>query len=224
MLQRCCRGKWIKLIINHETPEYIKAASQIGLHKWNGAYYYSIEICKNIIPNVKTDRNWITVNLHDDQVGCDHAIFFVHDHWNFELYDWLSKYNDLILVCSWKEDLKKMQQFGKSIYLPLSVDVDEVKKYRTKKTKGTAFAGRKERANGFNVPDNIDYLCYMPRETLLKRMARYKKIYAVDRVSLEAQILGCKVISYNGRPAGKVLDNKDAAKILQNKLDEIDIY
>ena len=76
----------------------------------------------------------------------------------------------------------------------------------------------------FNIPDGIDYLSYMPRETLLKRMAKYKKIYAVDRVSLEAQILGCKVISYNGRPAGKVLDNKDAAKILQNKLNKIDAY
>ena len=38
------------MIINHERPEYIKARAKIGKGKWNGAYYYSIEICERIIP------------------------------------------------------------------------------------------------------------------------------------------------------------------------------
>ena len=51
------------MIIDHTHPLYKSRLKDAGNNKYNGAYYYSKEIVKNIIPNVKTDRNWITVNL-----------------------------------------------------------------------------------------------------------------------------------------------------------------
>ena len=66
----------------------------------------------------------------------------------------------------------------------------------------------------------------MPRELLLDELAKYKKAYAVGRCALEAKALGCEILPYDDRfpdpSIWKVLDNKEAAKILQEKLDEID--
>lgn len=46
------------MIIDHNNPLYVKKRnSLINGNKYNGAYYYSREIVKNIIPLVKTDRN-----------------------------------------------------------------------------------------------------------------------------------------------------------------------
>ena len=66
----------------------------------------------------------------------------------------------------------------------------------------------------------------MKREDLLRRMTQYKTIYAVGRTSIEARALGCEIMPYDKRfpdpSIWRVLDNRDAAKILQQKLDEID--
>ena len=70
------------MIIDHTDERYIKRRDSIGLHRYNGAYYYSKEIVKNIIPNVKTDRHWITVKVPGE--GFDHSILFVHDNVDFE--------------------------------------------------------------------------------------------------------------------------------------------
>ena len=52
------------MIIDHNHPLYAKKRNNlINGNKYNGAYYYSREIVKNIIPLVKTDRNWITIRL-----------------------------------------------------------------------------------------------------------------------------------------------------------------
>ena len=57
-------------------------------------------------------------------------------------------------------------------------------------------------------------------------MAEYEQIYAVGRTAIEAKILGCEVLPYDVRYPDprmwKVIDNKDAAKLLQKKLDVID--
>ena len=45
------------MIIDHNHPDYKAKWKTLGEDKYNGAYYYSKEIVKNIIPNVKTDRN-----------------------------------------------------------------------------------------------------------------------------------------------------------------------
>ena len=76
------------------------------------------------------------------------------------------------------------------------------------------------------MPIDIDYIEGLPREELLAEMAKYKKVYAVGRTAIEAKILGCEVLPYDDRypdpEIWQVLDNRDAAKILQEKLDEID--
>ena len=214
------------MIINHEHPKYIKALNSIGKNRWNGAYYYSVEICKNIIPNVITDRNWVTIDPKDEYTGCDHAIVFIHNHLRCpEWYEWLGKYKDLILVCSAFEDMPKLAHIGTPVYLPLSVDIEEVKKYRRPKTKEIAFAGRIEKIRGCDLQiDGVDFIGHQPREVFLAQMAEYRKAYAVDRAEIEARILGCEVIPYGywSYAPDKNIDNKAAAFLLQGILDEID--
>lgn len=191
-------------------------------NKYNGAYYYSIEICDRMIPNIKTDYNWITVNVQG--VGCDHAIVFIHNNQYPERYEWLSQYKDLILVCGVPETCEKVAHLGRTIYLPLSIDVENVTGYRREKTRDTAFAGRPSKKRGIKLPDGIDYIEGLPRSTLLRRMAQYKNIYAVGRTAIEAKALGCNILPYDPRypdpERWKVIDNLEAAKMLQEELDK----
>ena len=86
------------MIIDHTHPLYAKkrrAMSQDG--KYNGAYYYSKDIVKYIIPNVKTDRKWVTVRLGDCTENLDHSIVFIHNNLHPEFYEYLSNYKDLLL-------------------------------------------------------------------------------------------------------------------------------
>lgn len=213
------------MIINHTYPDYILARNRIGKSRYNGAFYYSKEICENMIPLIKTDRNWITVELKT--IGLDHSIVFVHNRLHPEWYDHYEKYNDVIFVCSVKHMCEKLKHLGKTILLPLSVDVEYVKQFRRKKDKDVAFVGRKAKLKEIPsvIPEGTDYVCGMPRDQLLSEMARYRKVYAVDRVAIEAKILGCEVLPYepnNMEDVWEVLDNKDAAKILQRELEKID--
>lgn len=210
--------------IDHTTPAYKKLRSRIGKSRWNGAYYYSIEICKRIIPNVKTDRPWITINTNGLISAFDRAIVFAHNHKGCPShYEWLKGYKDLIFVCSERDDMPKLEHLGTPIYLPLSVDVEYVKKFRKEqKTKDVAFFGRTERIKEIAdyLPEGIEYVSGMDRERLLRRLADYKTVYALDRVAIEAQILGCNVLPYPDR--WKVIDNLEAAQMLQKELDKID--
>ena len=213
------------LIIDHTHPKYRQKWLNAGRGKYNGAFYYSKEIVRNIIPNVRTDRNWITVNVPG--VGADHSIVFIHNNLHPEHYDWLRDYKDLVLVVGIPETIEKVAGLGKVIYLPLSIDVAEVKAYKVKeKTKGSAFVGRPAKRRNVELPDGIDFIEYLPRKELLRKMAHYETVYAVGRCAIEAKALGCKLKAYDPRfpkvSRWKVLDNKDAAKILQVKLNEID--
>ena len=214
------------MIIDHDFVPY-RQLWQGSINKHNGAFYYSKEIVKNIIPNVKTYRNWITVNVPPH--GCDYAIVFIHNNLNpTERYAWLEKYKDLVLVCGTPETVQKVAHLGKAIYLPLSVDVEDLKKYRAKKTKDAAYVGRpiKKYYEGVKLPDDIDYLENLPRTKILKEMAKYKTIYAVGRCAIEAKVLGCQVKAYDPRfpdpDRWQVLDNHEAAKLLQKEIDKID--
>lgn len=218
--------RW-EMIINHENKAYIAKRELLQAGRWNGAYYYSKEITENIIPNVKTDRNWILVNVEGQ--GCDHAIVFIHNNLHPEKYDWLKQYKDLILVCGVPETVEKVQHLGKAIYLPLSIDTEYVGQFRTdKKKKGAAYVGRKAKAKDYTLPDGIEIVSGLPREELLKRLAGFETVYAVGRIALEAQCLNPDVIIAPCDPRfpdpsiWKVLDNKDAAKLLQKELDRID--
>lgn len=215
-----------RVSIDHTHPQYKDKRFASGINAHNGAYYYSKEICKNIIPLVKTTRNWITINV--DGVGVDHSIVFVHNNLNPEKYEWLRVYKDIVLVCGVQETVQKVAHIGRAIYLPLSIDVAEVMEYARPKTKDAAFVGRADKLNipGVKLPEGIDYIAGLPRAELLAAMAAYKRVYAVGRVALEAKALGCEVLAYDPRYPDPdrwvVLDNKAAAEILQKELDQID--
>lgn len=215
------------MIIDHTHPEYQERLKEIGKGRHNGCYYYSKEIVENIIPRVKTMRDWNVIGrevagMHDGM------IVFLHDNatpWN---YDWLKKYKDLVLVCSSNYTRQSVIYSGKTILLPMSIDTEYVKQFRTKKTKDTCFVGNVwVKANTTTrVTGKVDFFSSLPREKLLKEVAKYKRCYAIDRCALEAKVLGCELLpvetSYHCDNIGEVVDNRDAAEMLQKALDELD--
>lgn len=74
-------------VLCHTDPEYAAKREELGPKggMYNGAYYYSTEIVKNIIPRVSTNRPWVTVNIPGKCY--DGAIFFAHKNTNFERYE-----------------------------------------------------------------------------------------------------------------------------------------
>lgn len=205
------------MIISHNSKSYHKLNS---INRWNGAYYYSMEIVKNIIPKVKTDYNWVTINCKE---AADHSIVFVHNNLHPEHYDYLKPYKDLILVVGVPSTAAKVAHLGKVIYLPISVDVEYVKKFRCPKDRDECFVGRANKFDGTKAKG--DCISGIPRDQLLKRLARYRKAYAVGRCAIEARILGCEVLPYDPRfpdPAlWTIIDNSEAAAILQHELDAL---
>lgn len=205
-------------IFSHLSKEY-KTPSQM-----NGALLYSEEIVKYFIPKIITDRNWVTIRKVP--YCFDHSIVFIHNNLHPWFYDYLKNYKDLILVCGIESTCDKVKHLGTPIYLPLSVPVKEILKFRTKKTKSSAYAGRKGKFASCNVPLSIPHLQDLTHEQLLTEMAKYRSIYAVGRTAIEAKVLGCKILPYDPRfpdpSIWEVLDTDDAIKILQKKLDEID--
>ena len=129
-------------------------------------------------------------------------------------------------MCGIPETVEKVSHLGKAIYLPLSIDVENVKQYARPKTKKAAFVGRKAKRKGVELPEGIDYIEGLPRTKLLAAMAEYEEVYAVGRTAIEAKALGCKVLPYDPRfpdpERWRVLDNKEAAQMLQEKLNEIE--
>lgn len=217
-------------IIDHTHPESVRLQNSIGKHKWNGAYYYSVEVVQHFIPNIVTDRNWITIRA--GEVCLDHSIVFVHDIWRFEeKYGYTFPYEDIVYVVSMPDMLERVGRHGKVVYLPLSVDVQYVERFKREKDRKLGFFGRTEwRENwlqgAFEFPKGTDFVGMVPREELLWTMARYEQAYAVCRTAIEAKILGCEVLPFHQRfpdvSQWEVIDSRDAARMLQSKLDEID--
>lgn len=222
-------------IIDPTDPNYIAYCKMFhpkGSGAHNGAYYYSQEIVKNIIPNVKTWRPWDTLGMKHLR-SLDHAIVFIHHNLNHDkVYGWLKRYKDLVYVCStaasvsWATD----QLNGSTVFLPLSIDTGYVKQFKTKKTKEACYAGNlwkfKKPDIAKYVPEGTDFPSKnIPREELLKFIAPYKVCYAIGRTALEAKALGCEVRNCDSRYEGvnwALIDNKDAAGHLQEQLDIID--
>lgn len=209
-------------IVSHLTKGY----PNIEMH--NGAYYYSKELVENIIPYVKTKRPWVTIRVF---YKCfDNAIVFIHNNLNPDRYIWMTNFKNLVLVVSQPETAQRLYQWfpqARFIYLPLSIDTKYVKQFRTKKTKEVAFVGRLSKCTKeIKQNDKIDKLGDLPREELLKEMAKYKKVYAVGRCALEAKVLGCEVLQYDPRypkDIWDVYDNKEVIPILQKRLNQIDL-
>lgn len=220
------------MIISHEHPEYQKIRNK-AQHKNHGCWFYSNEIVDNIIPRVKTWRNWNTVGRDLPGMG-DHFIVFLHDNstpWN---YAWLKKYKDLVLVCSSKYTMDSVKFSGRTVFLPMNIDTEYVKQFIVpEKTKDTCFYGNPwvlENSEGGELLKDedlgIEFITNVPREEALKEVAKFKRCYAIDRCAQECQVLGCELLPlytrYSCDNFSRVLDNRDAAKILQEELDKLE--
>ena len=222
------------MIIDTNTPEYIKLRNALhGKGIYNGAYYYSQEIVKNIIPNVKTKRNWDTIGMRDAGSFDDAIVFLHHNVSHKRVYgDWLGKnYKNQIFIVNQWVTYHYVKSLGLPVFfLPLSIDTEYVSQFKTQKTKNACYAGNRwffrRRAIQRYVPAGTDFPPdNIPREELLKFMAQYKICYAIARCALEAQCLGCKLrqCAERFKPADfPLIDNKESAKMLQEILDKYD--
>ena len=211
------------MIFSHLNQEW--KDTHVGTN--NGAYWYSKELLENIVPKIKTDRNWVLINV--DNQCADHSIVFIHNNANPERYFWLSDYHDLILVCSQIKTLQflveMLPQFH-TVYLPLSIDTNYVKKFKTKKTKDWAYFGRECKCPDEIKYSGVDLIYGKNRDEQLKKVAKYKNVYAIGRCALEAKCLGCKTVSHRGEYENtdfKLLDNSEVIPMLQKIIDEIDV-
>ena len=217
------------MIFSHLSPEYKNYCKRNGIVPDNGAFYYSREIYKNIIPKIKTNRSWVLVNIPD--CCWDNSIVFIHNNANPERYKWLEKYKNLILICSNPKTLDFMiKMFPKfhSIMIPLSVDIKYLKQFKTKeKTKDKAYYGRLVKCPKKILKNNkIDKIYGTNRRENLKKVAQYKTVYAIGRCQIEAKALGCEVICHKGEYNNiywDLLDNADVVPELQRLINEIDM-
>lgn len=209
------------MIVDTTHPMYIAKWKWSKANKYNGAYYYSREIIKYFVPVVGYDRHWLTVNVKG--VGADHSIVFIHNNLHPENYSWLSKYDDLILVCGLPETMDKVRHLGTPVYLPLSIDTDEVRQYQRPKDMGVCYAGR---MNKRRHPANVPNVGGKERSAFLSEMARYEKVYAIGRCALEAKVLGCEILPYDERfpdpSIWNVVDSRDSARKLKKIIEDID--
>ena len=219
--------------ITHLNKRYQDKISLNPKKRYNGAYYYSVEIVKNMMPLIETKRPFVTINTGK---AYNHAIVFIHSNILLEeTYKYLHGYKDLILVCGLPETQIKMANLfpeHRTIYLPLSVDVDEVKQYYIpfdEKPHEKCYAGRAGKFSDSGDPlamFKVKMITNLERKDLLREMAKYKYVYAVGRVAIEAQLVGSKVLNYDKRFAPNVqwpvVDNKEAAKVLNNMIKDID--
>ena len=180
------------MIISHEDKDYRPPCE-------NGANIYSQLICKYFVPNIKTTRNWVTINVGR---AADHSIVFIHSNLNtLKKYNYLKKYKDLILVCSQPSTCRAVENLGKVIYLPLSIDVDYVKSFSNHvHDKEVCYAGRRTK-NGCDELERkrVEFLSDISHEDLLRRMGHYRYVYTVGLTALEAKVLGCNVLPYDSR-------------------------
>lgn len=191
----------------------------------NGAYWYTEEIEKRIVPHIETDRLWVLYNMRD--VTFHHAIVFVHNNVEPLNYTWLSRCKDLILVCGLPETCENMKGYGETLYLPLSIDVAEVEKHKQAKCRDVCYAGRATKRSYSTVNlSGVPMLAGMDRDRFLDNLAQYRQVYAVGRVALEAKVLGCEVLPFDKRfpdpDIWVVRDNEEVIPLLQKGLDEIE--
>lgn len=214
-------------IIDHNDKEYREIWARLGQGRYNGAFYYSKEIVKNIIPNVETWRPWVTVKTGR---AFDHAIVFIHNNLDTERYKYLEQYSDLVLVCGIPETCEKVAHLGKAIYLPLSIDLEYIEQFQRPRAeqKGVAYIGRRAKLSidGVQLPPDVPCIWNIKRQEMLKKMAGLAEVYAVGRTAVEATALGVKVLPFDSRyPDPSIwqpVDNKEAAIMLQTMLNIID--
>ena len=214
--------------INNRDYQAYRKAYMKGGH--NGAYYYAKEIEENIIPIVNTDYNWDLLGMRLTW-HMEHSLIFIHHCINMDtVYSWLKKYHDVILIVSQQHVFDwAVDQGYMAVLLPLSIDVNYVERFKRKKKFGACYAGNRwpfKRKDEEKIPNGVDFPPNnIAREDLLRFIAPYKQCYAIGRCAIEAKTLGCEILPFYWRypdPSHwKVLDNEDAAKMLQKALDMI---
>lgn len=208
-------------ILGTKDPVYARWMSRGLDGSHNGAHYYAKEIEDLILPHIEADVFVVTTGgtVQPKKVP-DGCVFVCHHNiMPVEVYKrFLNR--GILWVCSKPSTVEKLEKAGeKAVYIPLSVDTKYVEKFRTEKTRDIAFVG-----NFWNfkenylksLPDNVHEVGGLPRERLLKEMAKYRRVIAEGRCNMEAQILGCEVILPEyGKPSleaipREVLDSRDA--------------
>ena len=211
------------MIFSHESPEYAESLKTRNHN--HGAYWYSVEIVEHFIPTVKTDRNWVTIGYEGKCF--DHSIVFAHSNLYPKVYKYLERFDDLVLVCSWPQQMEAVKQWGRPVFLPMSVDVEKVRAYAREKDRDLCYAGRMEKCTtALKHTPGLDFITEIERGPFLTELARYLRAYAIDRVAIEAKVLGCEVLPYDRRfpdpDFWRVIDSREAAQMLQGILDGID--
>jgi hypothetical protein len=214
------------IIQDHNTTEYKAAQSKLNRGKFNGAYFYSKEIVDCFIPQIKTTYNWQTIN---HQKAPEHCIVFVHSNNALHRYDYLLKYKDIILVCSTHNSLNELKKKGhkKVIYVPLSIDTDYLDNFKMDKKYGTIAAGNlwafTPETKVMFIRNRIKHYHDIPREDLLKLMAKSKTVYAIGRTAMEAIYLGANVIQpdkeYPVEKYTTYFTQKQAIEILRKEIE-----
>lgn len=220
-----------KIVIDTNNLQYKAFRKAYPRGKHNGAYYYAKELEQYFVPIVKTERNWDLLGMKMTPHH-DHSIIFIHQCINWDMaYPWLEKLKDAVLVVStWPTYEWAKERRYRPVFLPLSIDVNYVKKFTAEKTKGACYAGNrwkfKEKYEA-TIPDDVEFPPEdLPRSDMLKFMAPYKELYAIGRCALEGKVLGCEIKPfYDPYPDPNywvVRDSKEAAQMLQEELDKID--
>lgn len=208
---------------------YVAARNRLPENaRYNGLYYYAKTIEKNIVPNVETDRPWNIIGLPCCG-GTDNMLHFVHDNIDArKSYRWLRKFKNVVCVSNTKRSAELVADFAYSIYLPPSVDIEEVRKFGkgVKKDQDTCFAGNpwpKYRAEiDKYVPAWVHRFGAMPREEFLPIVAHYRNAYAIGVTAVECRALGCNILKRSDEFDPEdfpLFDCKDAAKCLQHALE-----
>lgn len=214
------------IIQDHNTEEYKQRYDSITTGKHNGAYYYSKEIIENFIPNIITDYNWQTI-YHNK--APEHCIVFVHSNNNLALYNYLLQYDDVILVCSTKHSQEQLLLKGHKqvIYVPLSIDVEYLSKFKSETKRGTIACGNvwafTAVTKTYFIQNKIPHYHDLERDELLTKMGNTKTVYAIGRCAMEAIYLGANVIQpdkeYPVEKYDTYYTQTDAIRIMQEQLD-----
>ena len=187
------------IIYGTQSPVYKAYRSGSLRGKNNGAYFYPLEIENDILADFKhLDLLVITAAAlrYNPRHIPNGSIVICHDYTRplITYAKFLNK--DILWICSSEKAVKQFTDKNeRAVFIPLSIDVDYVKKFKTTKTKDNAFVGnvwsyKQEYVNGL---EDVDIITELPRDELLKQMAQYKHVIAEGRCQMEALALGCKV-------------------------------
>lgn len=208
--------------------EYKKWRNSLKSGQFNGAYFYAKEIEDIILPKLEGDFfiNTVAVQLYEPKQIPDGAIVVAHD--NYHTVERYSPYfgKNITWICSKYDAYFKLMGRGeRAVLVPMSVDTEYVRKVagKPRKTLDTGFFGNawdfKESEMTKLYTQGVELISNLTREEALKRMAKFKTMYAEGRCAIEATVLGCdvKLIEYPDFPAEpvQVLDSRDVIDLWQ---------